>query len=130
MRLPAMITAITAEVGRRGRSRTAVCVQHGELPRPAPCGSYSTISENRTGLSTRARDDSAAAVDSIPPGAGLARQRQRRAPSTKKAPRLRAGLVGVCVEQAKGGIENDNRYLRMLFMQAARVILLRPANWA
>jgi hypothetical protein len=31
MRLPAMITAITAEVGRRGRSRTAVCVQHGEL---------------------------------------------------------------------------------------------------
>jgi hypothetical protein len=47
MRLPAMITATTAEVGRRGRSRTAVRVQHGELPRPAPCGSYSTISENR-----------------------------------------------------------------------------------
>ena len=46
MRLPAMITAITAEVGRRGRSRTAVCVQHGELPRPAPCGSYNTISES------------------------------------------------------------------------------------
>jgi DNA invertase Pin-like site-specific DNA recombinase len=45
MRLPAMITAITAEVGRRGRSQTAVRVQHGELPRPAPCGSYSTISE-------------------------------------------------------------------------------------
>jgi transposase len=26
--------------------------------------------------------------------------------------------------------KRGNRYLRMLFMQAARVILLRPANWA
>jgi hypothetical protein len=50
MPLPAMITAITAEVGRRGRSRTAVCVQHGELPRPAPCGSYSTIGESPDGF--------------------------------------------------------------------------------
>ena len=26
--------------------------------------------------------------------------------------------------------KRGNRYLRMLFMQGARVILLRPANWA
>jgi hypothetical protein len=58
MRLPAMITAITAKVGRRGRSRTAVCVQHGELPRPAPSGSYSTISEI-TGRGYPPRVDSA-----------------------------------------------------------------------
>jgi hypothetical protein len=50
MRLPAMITAITAEVGRRGRSRTAVCVQHRELLRPAPRGSFSTISKSPNGL--------------------------------------------------------------------------------
>jgi len=25
--------------------------------------------------------------------------------------------------------KRGNRYLRMLFMQAARVVLLRPANW-
>jgi hypothetical protein len=55
MRLPAMITAITAEVGRRGRSRTAVCVQHGELPRPAPCGSFSTISESPNGVEGEVR---------------------------------------------------------------------------
>jgi hypothetical protein len=54
MPLPAMITAITAGVGRRGRSQTAVCVQHGELPRPAPSGSYSVDQRkpaDRAGLS-------------------------------------------------------------------------------
>jgi hypothetical protein len=49
MRLPAMITAITAEVGRRGRSRTAVCVQHGELPRPAPCGLSEEVTQLERG---------------------------------------------------------------------------------
>jgi hypothetical protein len=72
MRLPAMITAITAEVGRRGRSRTAVCVSNtGSYPGPRLADHIARSANHRTGLSTRARDDSAAAVDSIPPGAGL-----------------------------------------------------------
>jgi transposase len=43
-----------------------------------------------------------------------------------KRPRERAGLdrtILGCLSK------RGNGYLRMLFMQAARVILLRPANW-
>ena len=51
-----------------------------------------------------------------------------------------AGLFGLAWPRAQTDVDRDrtilgrlskrgNGYLRMLFMQAARVILLRPANW-